>query len=218
MDKLTTIYYVRHGESEGNAGLKNDHTHGKGSDLSERGKKQAHVRAESLAHVQFDAAFSSNLARAIQTAEIITLERDLAVKATEVIRERSIADYLLKNPNTSRNDFEIEMQKALESLDEKAKLAYKHYPEMESASDTATRLLTFLREIAIAYTGKTVLVVGHGNSMRSLLTHLGWAKYDELPKGAIENTGYFILESDGTDFFIKETHGIHKQVGKRRGW
>ena len=40
--------------------------------------------------------------------------------------------------------------------------------------------------------------------MRILLNHLG----KNAPHGAASNTAYIKLESDGVDFFIKETEGI----------
>jgi len=219
--KLTTIYIVRHGESEDNVNKdKGSLFHNKWgefqSPLTKVGEEQARKRAESLNHVQFDAVFSSDLTRAKQTAEIITLEKNLAIETTQLIRERPYFSYMETVTGKSIKKILEEMRQELSLLDEKAKMAYKHGPSMESAEEAASRLITFLREISVAYQGKTVLVVNHGNNIRSLLTHLGFATFDELPGGSIENTGYFVLESDGVDFFIKETHGIQKQVGTIR--
>lgn len=158
------------------------------------------------------------MARAAQTAAIITLERKLAVKTIEALRERSITKYLQKFPGKNREIVEEEIIKALENLDEKAKSAYKHTDDFDSSEEAAVRLITFLRETAVAYSGKTILIVSHGNLMRATLTHLGWAKYDELPKRAIDNIGYFVLESDGIDFFVKETFGVTKYKHAKRGW
>jgi 2,3-bisphosphoglycerate-dependent phosphoglycerate mutase len=219
--KLATIYIVRHGESESNAHIDKDssfHTQWGEfeSPLTQKGEEQAQKRAEALRSIEFDAVFSSDLTRAKQTAEIIKLERKLAVQTTRVIRERSYGNYLKSFKDKSREQIESEMKKELTMLDEMAKMTYKPSPDVESPAESASRLITFLREVAVAYAGKKVLVVNHGNNMRNLLTHLGYAKFDELATGDIENTGYIVLESDGTDFFIKETHGVHKQTGKVR--
>jgi 2,3-bisphosphoglycerate-dependent phosphoglycerate mutase len=216
---LTTIYLIRHGESEANIGRQSNDSLEFGTPLTENGRVQAGKLAEELEHVHFDAIFSSDLTRAVQTAEIVKLERAIAVQTKDSIRERAMSLYLPKYyPKKSRHEWEAELQELLKDLDDKAKMAYKHTPEMESAEEGAIRLITFLREIAVAYAGKTVLVTNHGNLIRSLLTHLGWAKYDELPNGAVENTGYIVLESDGTDFFIKRTKGINKRINTKRGW
>ena len=87
---------------------------------------------------------------------------------------------------------------------------------MESAREGAKRLLSLLQEIKATDMGKTILVVCHGNIMRSLLNILGWCKFDEIPEGAIENTGYIKLETNGEDFIIKETRGVNKKIGVAR--
>lgn len=65
-------------------------------------------------------------------------------------------------------------------------------------------MFTYLREVAVAYQGKDILVVSHGGVMRILLDHLG----KRVARGATANTAYIKLESDGVEFFVKETEGI----------
>lgn len=211
MNNITTIYVIRHGESEGNVGIFHGEKHELGSKLTENGQNQARKLKDKLKETNFDAVFSSDMNRAQQTAEIIALERKLAVNTTNLIRERSFYHYLEKLQKTEEELIQ-EMILDLKKLDEKEKMQYKHSQEMESAEEAAIRLLTFIRESAIAYNGKTIMVVCHGNIMRSLLTHLGFATFDQLPSGSINNTGYFVLESDGVDFFVKDTYGVHKQM------
>lgn len=223
--KLTTIYLVRHGESEanaraakgedGNAAIMFDAQDG--APLTEKGKDQANILSKEFKGIHFDALFSSDLIRAKNTAEAVALERKLAVQASGLIRERELSRYVNKL-NKTKDQVRLEMQKELAVLDEKDKLAYKHTDAMESVEEAAIRLMTFLREIALAYSGKTVLVANHGNLIRCTLTKLGWASFDELPDGAVDNTGYVLLESDGVDFSIKETYGIHKKENTKRIW
>jgi len=65
--------------------------------------------------------------------------------------------------------------------------------------------------VAIGHLGKTILIVCHGGVMQNLLVHLGWAGQNELRGDTIQNTGYFVLETDGVDFFVKDTVGIEKK-------
>lgn len=213
---MTTVYLVRHAESESNAldGKKHDFQ-GLGTDLTVDGKKQAGELAKKLETVHFDAIFSSDMARAKQTAEIVALEKKLAVETTDKIRENSFFGYVHKTGRPV-DEIQKEMLADLAKLDELGKMNYKHTSSVESPREAAIRLLTYIREISVAYLGKTVMVVAHGNLMRSILPLLGYAKYDELPAGSIVNTGYIILESDGIDFFVKETHGVEKQQGEFR--
>ena len=209
----TIIYVVRHAESEGNAGILRKEHYEIGSGLTNRGKKQAKDLSRVLKDIVFDKIFSSDLARTQQTSEILALERKIEIETTSLIRERSFQNYVKSFANKTEEELSQEIRKNLEKLDEKAKMQYKHSPSMESAQEGATRLLNFIKEIAVAYQGKTILVVAHGNIMKSLLTHLEYAKYDELPNGAIENTGFFVLESNGEKFNIMKTHGITKSIG-----
>lgn len=216
---MTTIYVVRHGQSFFNVSndlALFDRDGETGSPLNYEGKSQAQKLAKKLKNINFSAMFSSDLARARETAEIVALERKLTVKTTHLIRERSVYNYLHKLNRLKEGEIDKlneEIRKDLLKLDEKAKMQYKHSSIMENAEEGALRLLTFIREASAVYSGKTILVVCHGNIMRCLLKFLAWAKYDELSSGSILNTGYFVLESDGADFFVKETHGITKKKG-----
>ena len=86
MNNLTTIYIVRHGETNQNV-KRIIEGHGD-TPLNENGEMQAKLISEKLRHVQFDLAFSSDLLRAKRTAEIIALEHNLLVETTRLLRER----------------------------------------------------------------------------------------------------------------------------------
>lgn len=202
MDKnRCTIYIVRHGETEWNVAKRiQGHTD---SPLTDVGIKQAKEVGELLRDVQFDAIFSSDSLRAKRTAEIMQLERKLAVVTTEILRERYFGTFEGKHVDTIKEFDEI-----FDSLDEAEKASYTFSPDMESDNDVTQRFLMFLREIAVRYAGKTLLVVTHGGVLRSFLIRIGFGTYDELPWGTIKNTAYIKLETDGIDFFVKDTHGI----------
>ncbi len=203
---LTCFYIVRHGQSEANvdeilAGQLE-------SLLTGKGEIQAKETSLELKHIKFDAVFSSDLIRAKRTAEIIILEKKLAVITTQALRERSYGIYEGK-PYHILNEALEKLRKNNSHLD-----VEKQYlltlPSMEPFESVTSRLITFLREIAVGYPGKNILIVCHGGIMRYLLIHLGFATFKTLPPGNISNTGYIKLESDGVDFFIRETKGIEK--------
>ncbi|MGB9598765.1 MAG: histidine phosphatase family protein, partial [Minisyncoccales bacterium] len=70
------------------------------------------------------------------------------------------------------------------------------------------RFIQALREIAIAYPNKNVLVVSHGGVMRAFLIHLGYVAKDRLLPGSIDNTAFIKVISDGVEFEIVETEGV----------
>lgn len=195
---LCTIYLVRHGQTEWNIkGLIQGHTD---SPLTLEGQKQASSLAKEFKTRKFDAVFSSDLLRAKRTAEIIALEHRLIVETTKALRERRFG----KLEGRLHEELKI-----LKELMEKAQLSGYRTLGIETDDEMISRLITFLREIAVAYLGKTVLVVSHGGMMRNLLVHLGLSTYDKLPHKSVANTAYIKLTSDGVDFFVKETKGVN---------
>ncbi len=98
----------------------------------------------------------------------------------------------------------------LKTLPEDEQWRHKLSPDIESHEELISRFITKLREIAVAYTGKNVLVVSHGGPIRYLLMHLGYAKFGSLPAHSFSNAGYIKVLCDGIDFEVKEVKGIRK--------
>jgi broad specificity phosphatase PhoE len=84
----THVLLIRHGQSEGNAeGRFGGHT---ATPLSPRGRKQALATAQALSSESISAIYSSDLARATETAKPLAALTGLPVNATEAFRERSV--------------------------------------------------------------------------------------------------------------------------------
>ncbi len=196
-----TIYLVRHGRTDWNTkGLIQGHTD---TNINSEGKAQALELAKELKHLKFDRVFSSDLLRAKRTAEIIAKEHKLIVDTEKALREREFG--IFEGKHWAKLGEEID--RAITSLSDKERYSYKHHPSMESDEELMSRFLTFLREIAVVNAGKNVLVVTHGGPMRVLLTRFGIVD-KKIYFIEIANLAWVKLESDGVDFFIKETKGI----------
>lgn len=203
---LTTLYIVRHGETEWNKkGLLQGHGD---SALTEEGKNQAKETGAKLKLIHFDEVFSSDLLRAHKTAEIITLERNLVIKTTNMLRERNYGEFEGK----VYDEYNAALKKLVKQYkkSEDQDLIFQKLHGVEPMEQSVTRLLTFLREIAVGNFGKTILIVAHGGIMRHMLIKLGFGTENTLPPGSILNAAFIKLESDGVDFFVKETKGITK--------
>lgn len=202
-----TFYVVRHGQTEWNS--QGRYQGQKDSPLTEKGIQQAKDVAGKLKHIKFDVIFSSDLLRAKRTAEFIALEHQLAVTTTEALRERNFGSVEGKTEAEIREELQ-EVMEEYDKLTPEEKYSYKFVENMESDDEIANRLVTYIREIAVGYEGKTVLLVCHGGLMRAFLIKIGFGTHAELPPKSIANTAYFKMLSDGVDFSIKETEGIHK--------
>ena len=203
MQNSTTFYIVRHGETVWN---REHRMQGQeDSPLTREGEQAISELGGVLKDIHFDYVFSSDLLRAKRTAELLTIERKLAVNTTHLLRERSFGKYegRLSKEYLEENKKLLEEQERL-SYEERVK--FKLADDIESDDEVIQRVLLFIREAAVTYVGKTLLLVAHGGTIRVLLAHLG---YGIGPgKGKVKNGGYVRFVSDGVEFEVEQIENI----------
>ena len=96
----------------------------------------------------------------------------------------------------------------LEKLAEEQVWKFRLHEGIETDEEVAERFINKLKEIAVAYPGKTVLVVSHGGPIRMFLVKTGYVKKKEIPGGSFKNAGYVKTLSDGVNFFVKDVKGL----------
>jgi 2,3-bisphosphoglycerate-dependent phosphoglycerate mutase len=174
---MTTLVLVRHGESQWN--LENRFTGWVDIPLSEHGMEEAHSAGEKLRGMHFDVGFTSVLQRAIKTMEIILDvidQKDLPIQRDQALNERHYGDLQGLNKAETAQKFG----------DEQVKLWRRSYatrpPNGESLEDTAARVLPYYENKIVPElsAGKNVLIVAHGNSLRSLVMQLDHLTGDEV--------------------------------------
>jgi probable phosphoglycerate mutase len=88
MPLSTHVLLIRHGQSEGNAERRfGGHT---ATPLSPRGRRQAQALARALKDEEITAIYSSDLARAVETAQPLANLIGLPINSTTAFRERSV--------------------------------------------------------------------------------------------------------------------------------
>ena len=88
MTETTRVLLIRHGESRGNAERRfGGHSP---TPLSELGHRQAEATARALSNERVTAIYSSDLLRAVQTAEPLARATGLEITKTSALRERSV--------------------------------------------------------------------------------------------------------------------------------
>lgn len=195
MQNYCTIYLARHGETEWNEKkLIQGHSD---IPLNEKGELQSKQLREKLKDIHFEAVFSSDLIRARRTAEIIIIEKKLAVVTTKALRERLFGPFEGKHMDELRK---ILGELILFSKEKQKKLKFH---DLENDEEIMGRFIPFIREVAVAYPDKNVLMVSHGGLIRAFLDRIGFKmpNYSEKP---MKNAGYLIIESDGVEFILKE--------------
>ncbi len=202
MKNFATFYLVRHGQTDMNvAGRLQGQTN---SLLTEKGKEQAKQLALEFKNIPFDAVFSSDLTRAKDTADIIAAEHNLFTRTTKLLRERSWG----KLEGMTR-DILNQFDEVYAALSDEEKFRYKSYEDIENDEELTNRFITFIREIAINYSGKHILLVSHGSAIVSFLVRIGFWNYSQvLP--SIPNASYIKFQSDGIEFFVEETRGFEE--------
>ena len=169
---MTTLLLVRHGETDWNAdGRLQGQTN---RPLSDFGRQQARRLADELATEDFEAIYSSDLARARETAEIVGARVGLPVELDPDLREKDWGTWEgLTAVERDRVEFVGESTEAHQE-----------------------RILLALRRISARHPGDgRVLVVTHGGSMRRVQTAaLGMA----LP--VIENCGRWLCACENGSF------------------
>ena len=144
---MTTIFLVRHGETVDNARrVMQGQVHG---DLNETGREQAEAVARRLASEQIDAVVASDLRRAIQTAEIISVRHGLPVTTTPLLRERDWGSF------TGRFIPDLKGEP---------------WPDdVEPEETLLLRARDFLLYITTTYPDSRVVAVGHGIINKAIL-------------------------------------------------
>ena len=88
---MTTLLLARHGETDWNRQLRIQGS--SDIELNDLGRRQAQALAQDLTDVELDAIYSSDLARARQTAEPVAATHGLEVRFDPRLRERSFGSW-----------------------------------------------------------------------------------------------------------------------------
>ena len=157
---------ARHGETDWNRDQRwQGHSDTR---LNEAGREQARRLAETLDGI--DAVYSSDLARARETAEIAAARLGIEVRIDERLRERSFGAW---------------EGLTIEEIEERYREAHDRWrsgegpgaDDAEAFDAFAARVHSFLDDVLRRHPDETVLVVGHGGSIRVIHALAGGLDY-----------------------------------------
>jgi len=199
---LATMVLVRHGQSQWN--LENRFTGWVDVPLSVKGRDEATSAGKKLKDMRFDTMYVSHLMRAIQTMHYILLE--LADKRIPIIyhEEKRIHDW--EHYSSDRKN-EIPIYQSVDLAEryygdlqglnkadtmkkygeQQVRIWRRSYdvnpPKGESLKDTCERTLPYYKNHILPelQAGKNVLIVAHGNSLRSITKYVENISDQEIP-------------------------------------
>ncbi len=169
-------------------------------ELSEEGRLQAKLLRDRIKNYPIDALYSSNLIRAVQTAQIINEALQLPHEIREDLQEISFGlltgksdDYISEH----FSDFKKEQMKLVEDIP---------YPAGENGTSVYERAMPVIQEL-VQSGNKNIAVITHGGTIRVLLAALfGKNQARRFLFGvSLENTGITqLVYHQGYDRFYLE--------------
>lgn len=188
-DSFCEIYFVRHGETDWN--YQNRIQGQTDIPLNQNGFLQAEGLREKLSAVPFSAAFSSDLSRARQTAELVLQPRSIEVTVSEALRERH-AGALEGLDKKSFEDKFLPFFQSSEALNQKSYLQSAWHPEIETMHSVFHRVIDFLYPyVKKSSRNQPILVVSHGGVLRSLLDHVS---FHPNKRWIVDNCGFIKIK------------------------
>ena len=188
---------VRHGETDYN---REGRWQGSESDppLTARGRRQAQGVAEELAGAEFDALYTSDLVRAVETARVLAGAFGLQPRVLEGLREMSHGHWEGKT-----------LGEILETWPEEhaafeADPRGVRRPGGDSYGDLAARVWPLLDSLADRHPGESILVVTHGGPIRLVLCDVTGTPLTERNQLGVDNGRWFVVEKSGEGWRVGE--------------
>jgi probable phosphoglycerate mutase len=170
---------LRHGETTWNEMKlvqgQNDEAH-----LNAKGVEQAREVAAALLEDKFDAIISSDLCRALETAEIVGQALGLSIEVAAALRERSFGAFEGRSL--------AELTTSLSGIEDHVVLDDEAHPEGgESLRQLLQRAGHFMHELHSVRENQRLLLVTHGGTIRAIRAYCAGATMSMLPWDRVAN-------------------------------
>ncbi len=180
--------------------------------LSDAGRQQAEATARFLAPQPIKAAYSSPLARAFETAEIVSRPHGLPVQEVDALREADVGRW---------------EGKSWEEISHREPEAHRlfvndpgthGYAGGENLTQVQQRVLPAVEQIMSAHLGQCILIVGHNVVNRTLLAGMLQLPVARARGISQDNCGVNVLRyRDGKLKLLSSNVAFHLQDGPQAG-
>lgn len=189
---MANLILVRHGESLWNK--KGFWTGLTDIGLSPKGREEARTAGQKLKGFPIDLAYTSVLLRAKQTLDEISiiLNLDLPTFESAALNERDYGIF------TGQNKWEIKKEVGIEQFRKLRRGWDTGIPKGETLEDVFNRVVPYYKTQILPNlkSGKNVLVVAHGNSLRALVKYLENISDKDVEKLEIATGEIYIYDVD----------------------
>lgn len=188
------FYIIRHGQTNWN--LEGKIQGQTNSSLTQKGIDQARLTAEKLKNISFSAMYSSDLERALKTAEIIASRHNrLQMKEDVRLRERKFG-YLEGIGHEEFKTNHPDIYEKFRSNDPEYRI-----PEGESKNDLALRATGFFNDLVKNHAkDETILVVTHGGIINMFVRYILGIPYGSPRKFSLRNAAVNIVQYNDNDW------------------
>ena len=181
-----TFYIVRHGQTNWNI-LGKTQGHGN-SDLTKKGEEQAFELAKAIKEYPIDYIYSSDLGRAVQTAEIIGSQIGIDTYKTKSLREMGFGDW----EGLLIDEIKKHHEKTYETWRNTPHLV--NIPNGETLDIIKDRVDKFINELNEKYDNKHILLVSHSVTVRVMLLSFLISSMENIYRIKQDNTALNIVE------------------------
>jgi 2,3-bisphosphoglycerate-dependent phosphoglycerate mutase len=202
------LILLRHGESQWN--LENRFTGWVDIPLTDKGRREALRAGQRIKDIKLDRGFTSVLIRAIESLEYALKgagQEGIPVEKDKALNERMYGDLQGLNKEETAQKYGAEQ----------VHIWRRSYdvppPNGESLKDTAARTLPYFNSKILPQVakGENIIVVAHGNSLRSIVMELDKLSKEEILKLNLA-TGVPIVYEIGADSHVIEKYILEPEA------
>lgn len=198
---MTRVIFVRHGETNWNKELKyQGHTD---TVLTETGRRQAALVAARLKDEPLAAVYSSDLSRALTTAEAIATPHGLTVAGLPELREIHFGDWEGLTYEGISSRWPQEYDQLFLRTDE------VRIPGGETFREVKERAAGAVIRLVEDHPGQTIAVVSHGGTIRTVICAALHIHLNHLWDIRLDNTAVSIIEYHKNRAIIALLNDIH---------
>ncbi len=162
---MTEVTFIRHGQTEWNT-QKREMGH-LDSPLTKKGEKQAAALAERLKGYKFSALYSSDLGRAFQTAQYISMAINLPIITDKELRERNMGIF----QGHTRKEMAELYPTEWSLYNSESKFDYV-IPQGESQRERYERSVRVFNRLANQHPEEKIVIISHGGILRGIFEYV----------------------------------------------